>query len=591
MNAEETDFNDVEDLVFKEKENVSIGTGFGSVESAIGNLVLVSNKYGFVIAAIKKGLRFIRSQTLHKKSSDHGSTVQIPLEDNATSIGLAADHLTLSVVITNSTKVLLYDIPKIAGRDVASFSTPDFNSEVEDLRWHSADPNTFAVKLADGRIIEYNVSTGSQTSVATLRDIMSISWHPSQNTLACLLEDGKIEIYTKSGNNYSASRSLPALEADGNDSADASYIRWFDDNIIGVGYSLSETDVAFLMITLKGDDYEAQKMIAQTETENPSFSTAYIKEWKTLLWVTTGAQDIEVMSHDDDGKWFTCILMDDARPNVPMENFILGMGFDYTNTVQLKKGEDTFFPVSPLLVFITNEGRLCTFDFINKAFQDPSPFMVSNVPALPAPKQRGSGSNTSNVNSSATILAGIATQSNNNNSTAPTPAAGAPKTGSIGSFGFGDTVSSLSFTSGTSTNSFGFGGTTPGSTTGTQGSTTGTSTTGVSTNSGTPATPSTPGGFNFGFGTPTQFDKPAATPAAPKTGQASTGTNSFSFGPSANGGATDAGKKDDKKDANPFGFGSTNFGFGDTAPKPVDNKPPTAEAPKLGSSGSAFSFG
>jgi hypothetical protein len=46
-----------------------------------------------------------------------------------------------------------------------------------------------------------------------------------------------------------------------------------------VGYSLSETDVAFLMITLKGDDYEAQKMIAQTETENPSFSTAYIKEW------------------------------------------------------------------------------------------------------------------------------------------------------------------------------------------------------------------------------------------------------------------------------------------------------------------------
>jgi hypothetical protein len=33
------------------------------------------------------------------------------------------------------------------------------------------------------------------------------------------------------------------------------------------------------MITLKGDDYEAQKMIAQTETENPSFSTAYIKEW------------------------------------------------------------------------------------------------------------------------------------------------------------------------------------------------------------------------------------------------------------------------------------------------------------------------
>lgn len=55
MNAEETDFNDVEDLVFKEKENVSFGTGFGSVESAIGNLVLVSNKYGFVIAAIKKG--------------------------------------------------------------------------------------------------------------------------------------------------------------------------------------------------------------------------------------------------------------------------------------------------------------------------------------------------------------------------------------------------------------------------------------------------------------------------------------------------------------------------------------------------------
>ena len=55
MNAEETDFNDVEDLVFKEKENVSIGPGFGSVESAISNLVLVSNKYGFVIAAIKKG--------------------------------------------------------------------------------------------------------------------------------------------------------------------------------------------------------------------------------------------------------------------------------------------------------------------------------------------------------------------------------------------------------------------------------------------------------------------------------------------------------------------------------------------------------
>lgn len=59
----------------------------------------------------------------------------------------------------------------------------------------------------------------------------------------------------------------------------ASYIRWFDDNLIGVGYSLSETDVAFLVITLKGDDYEAQKMIAQTEAENPSFSTAYIKEW------------------------------------------------------------------------------------------------------------------------------------------------------------------------------------------------------------------------------------------------------------------------------------------------------------------------
>lgn len=56
---------------------------------------------------------------------------------------------------------------------MASFATPDFNSEVEDLRWHSADPNTFAVKLADGRIIEYNVSTGSQTRVATLSDIMS----------------------------------------------------------------------------------------------------------------------------------------------------------------------------------------------------------------------------------------------------------------------------------------------------------------------------------------------------------------------------------------------------------------------------------
>lgn len=64
MDAEETDFNDVEDFVFKEKENVSIGTGFGSVESAIGNLILVSNKYGFVIAAIKKGnftLYYIRN--------------------------------------------------------------------------------------------------------------------------------------------------------------------------------------------------------------------------------------------------------------------------------------------------------------------------------------------------------------------------------------------------------------------------------------------------------------------------------------------------------------------------------------------------
>ncbi len=37
------------------------------------------------------------------------------------------------------------------------------------------------------------------------------------------------------------------------------------------------------MITLKGDDYEAQKMIAQTDTENPSFSTAYIKEWYVHL--------------------------------------------------------------------------------------------------------------------------------------------------------------------------------------------------------------------------------------------------------------------------------------------------------------------
>ncbi len=57
--------------------------------------------------------------------------------------------------------------------------------------------------------------------------------------IACLLEDGKIEIYTKNGDSYSASRSLPALEADGNDSADGTNF-----NTIS---RLSTSDVQFLI--------------------------------------------------------------------------------------------------------------------------------------------------------------------------------------------------------------------------------------------------------------------------------------------------------------------------------------------------------
>lgn len=222
--------------------------------------------------------------------------------------------------------------------------------------------------------------------MATLPNSTTMSWSPKGKQIVCGTKDARLIAYDMEGNQKDE---IPSPPNQNDPDVYVNAVLWVENHVFLAIYSKSTNGEHVhrpYMINRKSESL-SEKYILMGEV-NPIYdfecpdSHFYISvirnfgsEIKTLIVLANSAAgDLAIIGQDQQGEWSTWML-DENIPSLPLseddvtDTYPIGLTIDFSASEPLAPFDpaesETPVPPMPIVLFMTNEGRICAFHAYN----------------------------------------------------------------------------------------------------------------------------------------------------------------------------------------------------------------------------------
>ncbi|CAJ0905889.1 2993_t:CDS:2 [Entrophospora sp. SA101] len=421
------------------------------------NLLVVSNLYGYFVAASNKDLRakFVNSETSDELKINFDQKIHVDiLEGCVISLRLSSDQLTIIVAIQGGI-VLYYDVTKIGVEQssIQPYQIMKFSDEIKDIRPNLGERfNIVAILLVSGIVHIYDYLKNEQIGIIDnikLGDqVTALCWSPKGKQLVCGTQTGKLMQHLPEGIVKSSIQPPKQL-------IQPSYyvqnILWLDTPTFIVAYfpvvqdenSDLENYIVFCD-SKKKTVYQHIKDLCpySTDERNPNLYMETIRNWgprskNLVICANANSINVHVITCDESNEWLYWYLPEGSDASLPLgdddnDTLPIGMAIDFTDTdtwiTQTPSEDRVEIPSVPIVYILNNASDILAYRcFHRDAFE--SGFNCSDmITPQPLPTRV-----TSAASSTATAIA-TAIAPSTATATAPSTASStAPSTGTASS--------------------------------------------------------------------------------------------------------------------------------------------------------------
>ncbi|CAG8453287.1 805_t:CDS:10 [Diversispora eburnea] len=363
------------------------------------SLLVLSNIYGFFVAATNKGFIYASTQDLRDKfeaskaDSKELLTQKVHIdvrEGQVICLRLSSDHLTLAVCINNG-QILLYDVTKVALElhSIKPYQILSFDDEIKDARPNPGEKyNSIAILLMSGNVLIRDFL--SDEEIGTIQSdkigeqITSICWSPKGKQLVCGCQNGKLIKYTPEGVSKGIINPPPDLEQ----------IAYF---VVQENDSEHEVYVVSQEPKIKTNYYKFPYICGPSGRDKlPYLYMESIKDWGSnlknlVICASANSTDINTVARDKLNNWSSWILADTNRAVLPLsdiheeDTLPVGLALDFTCTDYwsgLVAGEEKQIPPVPILYILNDECDILGY----RCFYNDAIFSGENFSEISPPK-------------------------------------------------------------------------------------------------------------------------------------------------------------------------------------------------------------
>jgi len=397
---EQIAFEDDTAMIYKQKgkSNISIEGNINVSLKTEKSLLVISNKFGIVIFATQKGFCVVMTNNMEKahKNVITASPVQhLSLSPNEEQLLVVlseyASHYYLTDIINDVDRKTL----KIGIH--ADYAEWRNNRELLCLR-----RETKYVYILD--------ALESKKILHSFKDeTVHVSRHPDGlDKFICIQKGGQVFVNDIEKPDK-IEIEIPAWPEDNYQKMVATYIRWIHKDCFLTGYVgqlTSDEPILGLILSTREDensefvhcfgDLAVDEEIQEVEDliDNPTaayFHTIYLAEWNLILVTSNYSGSMKQLRHIN-GNWVDLDLAEGCRVVLGGGDKCLGTALDLTSTSPLPNPHnqsEKCYPPSPILLYLTADGKLNPHDFYNSEVKDLTniPFMTSKVAQLPPPQK------------------------------------------------------------------------------------------------------------------------------------------------------------------------------------------------------------
>ncbi|CAO3666663.1 unnamed protein product [Rhizopus microsporus] len=353
-----------------------------------------SSKYGYFVAACNSGFICGLNQKLYDTiyAANRGETVpleeyfMIPVKEGGVKfLALTNDDLQLIVGLTGGL-LLIYHVSDIikSRQDATPIRSIPLSCDIISIHPNpEVYPDLLGVCVENKGCQLVQISNGQ--IVATIPNAVTASWSPKGKQIACGDREGVIRAFDISG--ALKDEIAPPTSAQGKE---VRALLWVENHDFFAIYGTTDSPDAehFPYMIHRKAESEDEKYQALGEvtpiynSENPDnqFYLSLIRDFgpeaKAMIIVSNAvASDLAVVGQHDDGTWKTWILEESCIPSLPLseddyaDTLPVGLTVDFSASKELPPfdASESDTPVQPLpiLLFLTNEGRICAYNIYN----------------------------------------------------------------------------------------------------------------------------------------------------------------------------------------------------------------------------------
>ncbi|KAG1454221.1 hypothetical protein G6F56_007376 [Rhizopus delemar] len=349
-----------------------------------------SSKYGYFVAAGESGFLCGKTEQLYDTvyaaekgdSISFGNCFQVPVKEGGIKfLVLSHDERQLIVGVTKGL-LLIYHISDIVKERENTLAIRSISLDSEIISVHpnpEVYPDLVSVCVHNNGCKLVQITTGK--IIHTIPYATSASWSPKGKQIVCGNKEGGIRAFDISG---TVKDDIPAPQMANN--LEVRALLWVENHIFLAIYGSTESPDAehypYIINRKALDENEKYQPLGEitpiynSENADNQFYLSLIRDFgtdaKTMVIVANAiASDFAVIGQNANGTWQTWDFEEGRIPSLPLsennleDTFPVGIAVDFSASKNLPPFDasesDTPVPPMPIFLFLTNEGRICTY--------------------------------------------------------------------------------------------------------------------------------------------------------------------------------------------------------------------------------------
>ncbi|CAH1757771.1 4143_t:CDS:10 [Entrophospora sp. SA101] len=347
------------------------------------NLLVVSNLYGYFVAASNKDLRakFVNSETSDELKINFDQKIHVDiLEGCVISLRLSSDQLTIIVAIQGGI-VLYYDVTKIGVEQssIQPYQIMKFSDEIKDIRPNLGERfNIVAILLVSGIVHIYDYLKNEQIGIIDnikLGDqVTALCWSPKGKQLVCGTQTGKLMQHLPEGIVKSSIQPPKQLIQPSYYDTPTFIVAYFP--VVQDENSDLENYIVFCD-SKKKTVYQHIKDLCpySTDERNPNLYMETIRNWgprskNLVICANANSINVHVITCDESNEWLYWYLPEGSDASLPLgdddnDTLPIGMAIDFTDTdtwiTQTPSEDRVEIPSVPIVYILNNASDILAY--------------------------------------------------------------------------------------------------------------------------------------------------------------------------------------------------------------------------------------